>query len=82
MVIAQEHRIQIENIIKKMDCPIGFVCYKSDFENLGEVGIVSDAKMIECIEKHAKTCQFGFSMGLGIICKCPLRNYIAKNFYR
>ena len=82
MVIAQEHRIQIEGIIKNMECPIDFVCYKSDFENLCEVGIVGDAKMIECIEKHAKSCQFGISFGLGFICKCPLRNYITKNFYR
>ena len=82
MVITQEHQTQIEDIIKNMDCPKDFVCYKSDFEKLGEVGILGDARMIECIEEYAKTCQFGFSFGLGVICKCPLRNYIAKNFYR
>ena len=82
MVIVQEQRTQIKDIIKKMDCPKDFVCYKSNFENIGEVGIVGNARMIECIEKNVQTCQFGFSFCLGTICKCPLRNYIAKNFYR
>jgi len=82
MVITQEHKQQIENIIKQMDCPKSFECYKSEFENLNEVGIVGDFDMIECIEEGAQTCEFGSSVGLGVICKCPLRNYIAKNFHR
>jgi hypothetical protein len=82
MVITQENKKQIEEIIKEMNCPKDFQCYKSNFENLIDVGIVSDAKMIECIEECAKTCEFGHSFGLGFICKCPLRNYIARNFHR
>jgi hypothetical protein len=82
MVLTQENKKQIEEIIKEMDCPKDFECYKSGFEKLSEVGIVGDAKMIECIEESAKTCEFGLSFGLGFICKCPVRNYIAKNFYR
>lgn len=82
MVITQEHRQQIESIIKQMDCPKNFRCYKSGFENLSEVGIVGDFDMIECIEKGAQTCELGSPVGLGVVCKCPLRNYIAKNFHR
>jgi len=82
MIIAQEDRQQIEDIIKGMDCPRAFECYRSDFENLGEVGIVGDFKMIECIEERGHTCEFGFSFGLGVICRCPLRNYIANNYHR
>ena len=82
MEIAQEDRQQIEDIIKGMDCPRAFECYRSDFENLGEVGIVGDFKMIACIEERGHTCEFGFSFGLGVNCQCPLRNYIAKNYHR
>ena len=82
MVITQDNKKQIEEIIKEMDCPKDFQCYKSSFENLSEVGIVGDAKMVECIEESAKTCEFGHSFGLGFICKCPLRNCIARNFHR
>ena len=65
-----------------MDCPRDFECYKSDFESMGEVGIVGDAVMLECIERRGRECEFGSHRGLGVICGCPLRNYIAKNFRR
>jgi len=82
MVIAPANRDQIEQIVKQMNCPRDFECYKSDFDNLSDVGIVGDAKMVECIEESAQTCEFGFPFGLGVLCKCPLRNYIAKHFMR
>ncbi len=82
MVIAPEDREQIEDIMEGMDCPRDFECYRSDFENLAEVGIVGDFKMIECIEERGHTCEFGSSFGLGVICRCPLRHYIAKNYHR
>ncbi|MEK6755160.1 MAG: hypothetical protein AABZ02_03305 [Bacteroidota bacterium] len=82
MVIAQANKDQIEQIIKQMNCPRDFECYTSDFENLSDVGIVGDAKMVECIEENAQTCEFGVPFGLGVLCRCPLRNYIAKHFTR
>jgi len=82
MVVTQENKQQIEEIIRTMHCPRDFKCYKSDFQNIGEVGIVGDAVMLECIEPRGRTCEFGSSEGCGIICTCPLRNYIATNFRR
>jgi len=82
MVIAQANRDQVEEIIKQMTCPRDFECCKSGFENLSDVGIVGDAKMVECIEERAHSCDFGVPFGLGVLCKCPLRNYIAKHFGR
>lgn len=82
MVIKQEDKQQIEQIMEGMDCPWDFACYKSDFRNIGEVGIVGDAVMIECIEERGRTCEFGSARGAGVICTCPVRNYIAKNFWR
>jgi hypothetical protein len=82
MVITQENKQQIEEIIRGMDCPRDFECYKSDFGSMGEVGIVGDAVRLECIETRGRACEFGDPRGLGVICRCPLRNYIAKNFRR
>jgi len=82
MVITQENKEQIEEIMQSMRCPRQFECYRSDFQDIGEVGIVGDAVMLECIEQRGRTCEFGSPRGLGIICMCPLRNYIAKNFWR
>lgn len=80
MQTTQVHNGQIQEIVRDIQCDRDFECYKSDFKNLSKIGIVGDATMIECLEKRAKTCKFGLPFGLGYICKCPLRNYIAKNF--
>ena len=82
MEIAQANKDQIEQIIEQMNCPSDFECYKSHFENLSDVEIVGDAKMVERIEESAPTCEFGVPFGLGVLSRCPLRNYIAKNFRR
>jgi hypothetical protein len=80
MEITQEHDSKIQEIMRGMQCRRDFECYKSRFENLCRAGIVGDAIMVECLEEKAKNCKFGHSFGLGYICKCPLRNYIARNF--
>lgn len=82
MVITQENKEQIEEIMRGMDCPRDFERYKSDFGSMGEVGIVGDAEMLECIERRGRAREFGSPRGVGVVCKCPLRNYIAKNFWR
>ena len=82
VIIAQGHKLHIENVMQGMDCPRDFECYRSGLEKLGEVGIVGDFDMIECIEEDAQTCEFGSPCGLGILCKCPLRNFIAKDYHR
>ena len=81
MVVTQENKQEIEQIIRTMYCSRNFECYKSDFQNIGEVGIVGDAVMLECIEPRGRTCEYGSSRGEGIICMCPLRNYVARKFW-
>lgn len=82
MEIAQEYDNKIQDIIRDMQCPTDFECYKSGFENLSRAAIVGNAIKVVCLEEKAKTCNYGLSSGYGYICKCPVRNYIAKNFNR
>ncbi len=82
MEIAQEHDSRIQKIMRDMECPSDFECYKSGFENLSRAAIVGNARMVVCLEEKAKTCNYGLAFGHGYICKCPLRNYIARNFNR
>ncbi|MBW8039443.1 MAG: hypothetical protein FVQ85_05535 [Planctomycetes bacterium] len=82
MEITQEHDRRIQEIMQDMQCPTDFDCYTSGFENLGKIGIVGDAKLVECLEEKAKTCTFGLPFVLGYFCNCPLRYYVAKNFHR
>lgn len=82
MQMDKEHKRQIEEIISTRECPKDFVCYKSGFEKLSKVEIIGDAKLVECLEKRAQACEFGFPFEHGFFCKCPLRCYIAKNFHK
>ena len=82
MKMTQEHQRVIEGIKSEMTCPKDFECCRSGFERLGNVGIIGDGEMIECIDENAGICEFGDFFGLGYLCKCPLRNYIARNFHR
>lgn len=80
MEITQEHDSKIQEIMREMQCPRDFECYKSGFENLSKVRIIGDNALIECLEEKAQTCNFGLSFGYGYMCRCPLRKYIAKNY--
>jgi len=82
MEITQEHDSKIRKIMRDMHCHRDFECYKSSFENLSRAGIVGDAIKVICLEEEAKICNYGLAFGYGYICKCPLRNYVAKKFNR
>jgi len=81
MEIAQEHRAQMEDIISGMECPEDFKCYKSGLEDLCKIVIYRDGDLVECLEQCSRLCKFSL-VAMGYFCKCPLRNYIAKNFNR
>ena len=80
MQISQEHKSQIEEIVRSMQCPRDFKCYKSDFRDLPKSRLIADGKLVECLEANRR-CSFGLAFGHGTICTCKLRNYIAENFH-
>ena len=82
MEILQEHDSKIREIMSGIQCNRDFKCYKSGFEDLCKAGIVGNARLIECLEEKAETCEYVFSFGHGNICICQLRHYIAKHFNR
>jgi len=82
MKITQEHKTEIEDIISGMACPKDFKCYKSGFEDLSKAKVFQDGELIECLDDSSSLCKFSFGFGSGYYCKCPLRKYIAKYFYK
>ncbi len=83
METTQEHKTQIEQIISEMECPKDFVCHKSGFERLGKTRLIAEGQRVECLEENARLlCKFALRFGHLTLCKCPLRNYITKNFHR
>lgn len=77
--LSQENRVQIQEIMQRMECPKDFACYKSGFQNTCKVQVIVPGKLIECLDESGRACVFGLAFGSGIYCRCPLRNYAAEN---
>lgn len=75
----EKHKKEIEKIIDGITCPKDFICYKSEFKNLGKARDIGIKSYVECLEKNPEDCVFSLSFGHSYLCKCPLRVYIAKN---
>jgi len=70
---------EIETIMHGMQCSKDFECYRSGFEKLCRVRTTAKGKLIQCLEKNQKNCEFRLSFIGRALCKCRLRKYIAKN---
>jgi hypothetical protein len=82
MELTPEQEETIRTIMAEMDCSIGFPCFKSGFEELTPVRIISD-NAIECLRPRASCCQMALRFGSNFpFCKCPLRKYLALELGR
>ena len=79
MDLTDEQKKRIEEIMASMECSKDFKCYKSDFENICIAKDKGLEEYADCLEKAHEYCEYKLSFGSGILCKCPLRVYIAKN---
>ena len=73
-----EHRAKIDEIMGEMDCPKQFECAKSGFENLCKAKDSGLEHYVDCLEPQPPACSFALSFGVGYLCQCPLRVYLAK----
>ncbi len=82
MQLTAEQETDIQKIMAEMDCPHSFRCYKSKFEKLVPVKLLS-ATTIECLKAEESFCQMSASFGLSaMICQCPLRRYVVLELGR
>ena len=79
MEISQEHKHQIDKIMNEMDCQKDFECHKSSFENIGKTWLITGDHLVECPEGNKQKCSYALPFGHMLLCKCPLRNYVAQN---
>ena len=87
MEIPVEHKDKMEDVIVGMasgsiKCKKEFQCYTSSLEELCPVETVGAFDTIQCMSEDAQCCSFSFGAIGDRYCKCPLRKYIATNFYR
>jgi len=80
------NQVDVERIMKGMNCPKDFKCAKSNFENLykaQEFGM-GGKKMYLCQEKSPKNCTYSEGWGgdpahpHNYLCRCSMRIYLIK----
>ena len=79
MEIEKRHKRKIHEIIASMDCKKDFKCYKSGFEDVCKDRDSGMTGYVDCLGKTYQSCEFSMPFGEGVLCRCPLRVYVAKN---
>lgn len=78
---AQQHKNQIREIITNLECPKDFKCCKAGVDNLCKANTAAGVGLVECSDPAAQECESAICFARVVLCKCPLRNYIANNFH-
>jgi hypothetical protein len=82
MELTAEQEGDVQKIMAETDCPRSFRCYESGLEDLTPVKVISH-NAIECLKARESFCPMSVAFGLSIvICKCPLRKYVAVTLGR
>ncbi len=78
MIDLTGHKEKIGQLIADMNCSKDFQCSKSGFNNLCKAKENRIDGYADCLE-YQIACEFKVYFGYGVLCRCPLRVYIAKN---
>jgi hypothetical protein len=83
MELTAEQELDIKQIMAEMDCPKGFRCYESKFEDLSPVETFPGDNIVECRKSEEWYCPMALASSVSkIFCKCPLRRYVALELGR
>ncbi len=82
MELTAEQETDVQKLMAQISCPRNFACYESKFEDITPVRVISD-NAIECFKAKEFFCQMSISFGMStMLCRCPLRRYVALNLGR
>ena len=77
MELTTEQETDVQKIMAETVCERSFRCYKSEFENLTPVKVISD-NAVECLNAKDSFCPMSYRFGFNtMLCECPLRRYLA-----
>lgn len=78
--MEQVNSKEIRQIIAQMECTKDFSCYRSGFKKVCKAKDGGLEGYIWCLEDPvtARSCDYSLSFGEGMLCKCPVRLYLAK----
>jgi len=79
MQVPPEHEENIRRIIGTLRCPRDRPCHTCGFETVGRVRPIGSTGVLDCLEERGCCCSYGLPFGDGILCRCPLRKYLADH---
>ena len=83
MELTPEQEADIQKIMAETECPFGFHCYESKFEDLTPVKAFSGTDVIACLSQPKSHCPKSFEFGSNtMLCECRLRRYVSLNLGR
>ena len=68
----------VEKIVGRLKCPKDFYCYKSRYNSLCDKENRTLRPFSICLNEKLQECTFSIPGQNTFLCKCPLRDYIAK----
>ena len=81
-MIEVNEREHLEELRKQVTCEKNFACINSAVADLCEGKYHTDLDILECLAKTQVPCEFARPFGCTLVCACPLRRLIARNFDR
>jgi len=78
MQLTPEHEKAIRRIVETLKCGLDPPCHACGFANVGRIKPIGGG-VIECLEERGRSCPQGLSFGNSILCRCPLRKYLADH---
>jgi hypothetical protein len=68
----------VEKIVGRLKCPKDFYCYKYSSNSLSNKENRGLKQFSFCLHEQLQECTFSVPSQNNFLCKCPLRDYIAK----
>jgi len=78
MQLSPEHEADIRRVIRSLKCPHDRPCYTNGFTTLCRAKPIGETGIVDCLESRGRFCTYGMPFGNGILCQCPLRQYLAE----
>jgi hypothetical protein len=74
------HDARTKQLMASIPCRKHFTCVQSELANLCKAQLGRKGRVVQCLEGKKHACSFRLSFLFKKICRCPIRQYIAKRW--
>lgn len=71
---------KIQQLKDAVSCAKDFSCLRSELGKLCKARLGKNGKVVQCLEGKKHKCSFRLSFLFKKLCRCPIRQYIAKHW--